>query len=151
MTPRQVIRDVRHLIADDGSPQELSDAVLLTFLNQAINRVATRRPDLFSKYAEMPADEARNIQRLPADGHRLMDVVGYTPSGGEFLLAKKIEFEALQIQLSSTASKPRSGNTALSWARYPKFPRQFLVMPLPLGGDTPVSYTHLTLPTILLV
>ena len=146
MTPREVITSARELIVDEGPSPELPDSVFLGFLNQAINRVAVRRPDFFVATTgpgnPLPARAESLIQDIDAvDGTRLVDVVGTYRTGlADLNLVKESEYEALQDSLCGPPSASSDVERAILpdykvWIRYPKFPTVFFLYPAPKEGD----------------
>ncbi|NBO25439.1 MAG: hypothetical protein EBU96_01340 [Actinobacteria bacterium] len=69
-----VIIEARRLLQDNVVPYRYSDPVLLGFANQALKRMAVLRPDLFAYLTTIPTTAGTNIQSIPSDGIRIMEI-----------------------------------------------------------------------------
>lgn len=127
MTPQDVIDRVRPLIQDTRTPVRYSDAVLLDFVNQVLRRMSVLRPDLFSAFATIDLVAGTTIQRLPADGLRLIEVYNIEASDGGVLT--EVNREALDQNHPLWRTAP--AGTPVNYMRHVRNPATFFVYPRP--------------------
>lgn len=133
MTPVEVITEVRTLVQDTRTPFRYSDVVLLRFLNQTVRRMATIRPDLFTVIGEIPTAAATVVQRIPADGIRLVEI--YNVQGGG--VVTEVNKDALDQTLPMWRSAP--AGVPVNYIRHVRNPGTFFLYPPPQSGTILVA------------
>lgn len=121
-TSTEVLLEVRDQIFDSLEPTRYSDAFILRKMNQALRRMVTLRPDLFTEIDTITCVNG-TLQSAPTDSVRLMDVLGNTTGG----VVKEINQEVLDLM--APAWESTSAGPATNWMRYQRSPNQFYVYP----------------------
>ncbi len=128
MTPLDVIRDARRLLQDTLSPYRYSDDDLLSYVNQAIRRVAVLRPDLFGVITEIPTTPLSAVQSLPSDALRLIDL--FQVRGGAALT----EVDRETLSRVNPGWMAEAAGTPTNFMRHVKNPDRFFLYPAPVSG-----------------
>lgn len=137
MTPQEVIDRVRITINDDNAlmPERFSDADLLGFVNQAIERTCMMRPDLFITNATVTPTVDQVEQELPSTVTRLMEI--HRVVGGESLG----EVDKQTMDRSYPSWTTATSDTPVNWMRHPRNPRRYYLYPAPeIGTQITVEY-----------
>lgn len=124
-----VLSDVRESVSDTSLPYRYSDAFILRKINQTVQRMVVKRPDLFCDVHQITC-VAGSLQSAPGDSVRVMDVLAN--SAGRAI--KEINQEVLDLTLPSWESL--TPGLANDWMRYPRDPNRFYVYPAAVAGDT---------------
>lgn len=124
-----LLSDVRESISDTDLPYRYSDAFILRKINQSVQRMVIKRPDLFSEVYVLTC-VAGPLQAAPADAVRVMDVLAN--SAGRAV--KEINQEVLDLTLPTWESL--TPGPANDWMRYPRDPNRFYLYPAATAGDT---------------
>jgi hypothetical protein len=143
MTPADVITEARRLVQDQIAPYRYSDAVLLSYVNQTLKRMAILRPDLFSDIEDITTTADSAAQVLPADAIRLIDI--FQVKGGNAIT--EVDRETMNRNypgwMQEVAGQP------VNFMRHVKNPDRFFLYPRPAAGvvlvgeyaKTPPDYT----------
>lgn len=130
MTPQEVIDEARVLINDDNvlMPERFSDAELLGFVNQAVQRACVVRPDLFIvNGTETPtADQVE--QTLDSSVTRIVEV--HRVVGGGALG----EVDKETMDRSAPDWPTEASSSPVNWMRHPRNPRRYFLYPAPVSG-----------------
>lgn len=145
MTPSDIIAKVRPLIQDTRTPYRYTDAVLLQFVNQSLKRMAMLRPDLFTVFDTISTDPDTVIQRIPADGLRLVEVYNTAGVGGTVIT--EVSKDALDQNYPGWRTAP--SGTPVNYIRHVRNPSVFFLYPAPTVdtkivveyAKTPSDYT----------
>jgi hypothetical protein len=140
MTPSEIIVEARKLLQDTRVPFRYSDADLLGYLNQAILRVLTMRPDLFTEVGDLTLVPNTVVQNLPSDGHRLVDLY-YVKGGGAVTEVNRVVFERSHPNWAQDPAGP-----PVNYMRHPRNPTTFFVYPQP-ATSTEVVAEYVAVPT----
>ena len=118
-----VITEARRLLQDNTVPYRYSDAVLLGFANQALKRMAVLRPDLFAYLTTIPTVAGTNIQSIPSDGIRIMEI--FQVSGGQAVT------EASRESLDETYPGWMNvdAGECVNWIRHTRNQTKFFIYP----------------------
>lgn len=142
MTPQDIIPDVRVLVSDtDATEYRYSDADMLRWFNQSVQRISHLRPELFSSFEDFACATNQVVQTLPADCIRLMEVL-YVVGGSA---VHETVFEALTQSVPTYAAD--AAGPAINWARYPRDARSFVIYPkAPASQTLRVNYAKMPAP-----
>jgi len=125
----ELLNDIRESVSDTQIQYRYSDAHILRKINQTVQRMVVKRPDLFCEVYSLTC-VAGSLQTAPADSVRIMDVLAN--SAGRAV--KEINQEVLDLTLPNwEALTPGPAN---DWMRYPRDPNRFYVYPTATPGDT---------------
>lgn len=128
MKPSEIIAEARTLIQDTSPPYRYSDTEMLTFVNKALRRISTLRPDLFATHDFIPTQAGVVFQQLPDEAARLIEI--YYVRGGRAVT--EVHRETLDQNnpqwVSATPTAP------VNWMRHPRSPRNFFLSPPPAEG-----------------
>ena len=145
MTPNDVIADVRELIGDTSEPGgRFTAAGYLNFVNQAVRRVAARRPDLFVVVEDdVPVTGETYLQSIPRSGFRVIDVIGYrhTPRV-PYSPVDETDFSVIK---DAPVGRGRAvyDDDPRVWARHPKVPKSYILYPpAPTGAQVRLEYAR---------
>lgn len=133
-----VITEARVLLQDTHATlQRYSDADLLRFANQALQRIAILRPDLFSYFGNIPCTAGTVLQALPDDAVRLMEV--FSVVGGSSVRETNREtMDDVYPQWVSDTAGP-----AVNWMRHPRSATKFFIYPkAPVSQQLVVEYAQ---------
>lgn len=123
MTTAQTIIDTVRLEAlNDSAKDRFSDSRLLGYLNEALQEIAARRPDLFSTQGVV-ATVAGIYQTAPTDSLRLMDVL-QVQNGRSIRETDQELLDTLNPNWRIAA-----GASTKNWMRYRKDPNRFMISP----------------------
>ena len=137
MILNDVITEVRRMIQDENTPQRYSDAVLLSFSNQALRRIAVLRPDLFAKIATMTCTENEAIQSAPTDSLRIMEVFSVSGGNGCIEVNRESLDQSYPQWMNDTAS------AAVNWMRHTRNANKFFIYPkAPAGQVLDIEYSQ---------
>jgi hypothetical protein len=137
MILNDVITEVRRMIQDENTPQRYSDAVLLSFSNQALRRIAVLRPDLFAKIATMTCTENEAIQSAPTDSLRIMEVFSVSGGNGCIEVNRETLDQSYPQWMNDTAS------AAVNWMRHTRNANKFFIYPkAPAGQVLDIEYSQ---------
>ena len=137
MILNDVITEVRRMIQDENTPQRYSDAVLLSFSNQALRRIAVLRPDLFAKIATMTCTENEAIQSAPTDSLRIMEVFSGSGGNGCIEVNRETLDQSYPQWMNDTAS------AAVNWMRHTRNANKFFIYPkAPAGQVLDIEYSQ---------
>jgi hypothetical protein len=137
MILNDVITEVRRMIQDENVPQRYSDAVLLSFSNQALRRIAVLRPDLFAKIATMTCTENEAIQSAPTDSLRIMEVFSVSGGNGCIEVNRETLDQSYPQWMNDTAS------AAVNWMRHTRNANKFFIYPkAPAGQVLDIEYSQ---------
>jgi len=142
MTPQQIIDQVRVLISDDNSlmPERFSDADLLGFVNQAINRTAMVRPDLFITDTNITPTAGQVEQELSSTITRIMEVHRVVGGGA----IGEVDKETMDRSAPDWTTE--ASGTPVNWMRHPRNPRRYFLYPAPATG-TQLSVEYIEVPS----
>lgn len=130
MTPADIIGEARKLLQDTRAPLRYSDSDMLGYVNQAIKRMLSMRPDLFNLMTTLSLTPNDVLQDLPDDAHRLVDV--YYVVGRNSVT--EVERPLFQRSYPQWVSDP--AGVPLNFMRHERNPTKFFVYPKPLPGLT---------------
>ena len=143
MTPNDVIADVRELIGDTSTPGgRFTDAGYLNFVNQAVRRVAARRPDLFVVVEDdVAVTGGTYLQSIPRAGFRVIDVIGYRHS--PLVAYSPVDETDFSVIKDAPVGRGRTvyDDDPRMWARHPKVPKSYILYPPPpTGAQVRIEY-----------
>lgn len=121
-----VVTEVRRLAQDtntDTSLQRFSDAVLLSWANQTLKRMAILRPDLFSTIGEIPCTAGEVLQSAPSDSIRLMEILRVKNGRA----VRETNRETLDQTYPSWPNDTAAA--CLNWMRHPRDQNKFFIYP----------------------
>lgn len=124
-----VLLDVRESVSDTSLPYRYSDAFILRKVNQTVQRMVVKRPDLFCDVHVLTC-VAGSLQSAPADSVRVMDVLSNSANKA----VKEINQEVLDLTLPNWENL--TPGPATDWMRYPRDPNRFYVYPAAVNADT---------------
>lgn len=124
-----VIADVRESVSDTSLPNRYSDAFILRKINQTVQRMVVKRPDIFCDVHILTC-VAGSLQSAPVDSVRVMDVLSNSANKA----VKEINQEVLDLTLPNWENL--TPGPATDWMRYPRDPNRFYVYPAAVAGDT---------------
>ena len=130
MLVSEIITEVRRLTQDESAveaEQRNTDAVLVSFMNQALKRIAVIRPDLFSEILTTHPCEEGFLQKIPDDGVRLIEVYAATFEG-EMTAMTETSRDALSSGSPNWISLTNCGS-ATKFIRLSRSPKQFMISP----------------------
>lgn len=141
MTPQEIIDEARVLISDDNSlmPERFSDNDLLGFVNQAVKRACSMRPDLFIVSTDVTPTVGQIEQELPATVTRIMEV--HRVVGG----AAIGEVDKQTMDRSAPSWTTETAGTPVNWMRHPRNPRRYYLYPRPATG-TQLTMEYIEVP-----
>lgn len=141
MTPQEVIDEARILINDDNAlmPERFSDAELLKFVNQAIQRACMVRPDLFIVSEDVTPTVGYVEQSFPASVTRIMEVQRVVGGGALGEVDKETMDRSFPNWTAATADTP------VNWMRHPRNPRKYFLYPPPVTG-TQINAEYIKIP-----
>lgn len=142
MTPAEVINDARILINDDNvlMPERFSDADLLAFVNEAMQRACVVRPDLFIVSEDITPTVGEVTQALPASVTRILELNGVVDGGALGEVDKET------MDRSAPTWRTDTPGTPVNWMRHPRNPRKYFLYPAPSTG-TQIDAEYIELPT----
>lgn len=143
MTPADVITEVRRLVQDQSTPYRYSDAVLLSYVNQTLKRMAVLRPDLFSDIEDIATTAGSAAQVLPADAIRLVDI--FQVKNGNAIT----EVDRETMNRNYPGWMQEAAGQPVNFMRHVKNPDRYFLYPRPAAGvvlvgeyaKTPIDYT----------
>lgn len=137
MILNDVITEVRRMLQDETAPQRYSDAVLLSFANQALRRIAVLRPDLFAKITTMTCTTNEAIQSAPTDSLRIMEVFSVSGGNGCIEVNRETLDQSYPQWMNDTAS------AAVNWMRHTRNANKFFIYPkAPAGQVLDIEYSQ---------
>jgi hypothetical protein len=132
-----VITEARRLLQDNTVPYRYSDTVLLGFANQALKRMSVLRPDLFAYLTTIATTAGTNIQSIPSDGIRIMEI--FQVAGGDAIT------EASRESLDETYPgwmNVTAGPT-VNWMRHTRNQSKYFIYPkAPTGQSLIAEYAQ---------
>ena len=136
MILNDVITEVRRLIQDEESAvYRYSDAVLLSFANQALKRIAILRPDLFAHIGTVTCDENEVLQSAPTDSIRIIEIFSVQGGDGITETTREALDQAYPTWMNDTAAATQN------WMRHIRNPNKFFIYPkAPAGQQLVVEY-----------
>jgi len=140
MTPAEIITEARKLLQDTRVPFRYSDGDLLGYFNQVISRTLNMRPDLFTEIGTFALTPNTVVQKLPADGHRLVDI--YHVSGGHAVT--EVDRRVFERSHPNWAQEP--AGIPVNYMRHPRNPTMFFVSPQP-EPDVEVVAEYVAVPS----
>lgn len=143
MTPAEVITEVRRLVQDQLVPYRYSDAVLLGYVNQSLQRMAILRPDLFTEIVDITTTADVAVQSLPAEAIRLVDI--FQVKNGNAIT--EVDRETMNRNYPGWMSE--ASGTPVNFMRHVKNPDRYFLYPRPAAGvvlvgeyaKSPIDYT----------
>ena len=141
MTPQEIIDQARVLINDDNPlmPERFSDADLLGFVNQAVKRACSMRPDLFIVSTDVTPTVGQVEQELPNTVTRIMEV--HRVVGGDAIG----EVDKQTMDRSAPSWPTETAGTPVNWMRHPRNPRRYYLYPRPASG-TQLAMEYIEVP-----
>lgn len=139
MTPQEIITEARKLINDDNAlmPERFSNADLLGFVNQAIERACSMRPDLFIVSGTVTPTPDQVEQELPTSVTRMLEV--HRIVGGSAL--REVDKETMDA--SAPTWTTATADTPVNWMRHKRNPRRYYLYPRPATGiELAVEYVE---------
>tara|TARA_X000001388_G_scaffold14614_1_gene8431 strand:+ start:7893 stop:8534 length:642 start_codon:yes stop_codon:yes gene_type:complete len=118
-----VITDVRRIIQDETSPFRYSDAILLSFANQALKRIAVLRPDLFAFIGTVTCTENSVIQSAPSDSIRIIECFSVQGGSGITETTREVLDQAYPTWMNDAAAATQN------WMRHVRNPNKFFIYP----------------------
>lgn len=142
MTPQTIITEVRKLI-QDAAGDRFSDSDLVGFVNQAIKRMVSLRPDLFVTSAAVETTDDVVEQSLPTSAVRLLEI--FSVVGGSAVT--EVDRETMDQMYPEWVTE--ASGTPVNWIRHPRKPTGYFLYPRPSASvqlntqyvDTPSDYT----------
>jgi len=142
-----VITEARKLLQDtnpSATLQRFSDATLLGFANQTLQRMAVIRPDLFAYIGEIPCTAGEVLQSAPSDSIRIMEI--FRVKNGRSVRETNREI----LDQTYPAWGDDLAGPCSSWMRHPRNQNKFFIYPkAPVGqiligeySQTPPTYTE---------
>lgn len=128
MTPADVILEARRLVQDQTAPYRYSDAVLLGYVNQTLQRMAILRPDLFTDIVDIPVTAGTAAQILPADAIRLVDI--FQVKDGNAIT----EVDRETMNRNYPGWMQEASGQPVNFMRHVKNPDRFFLYPRPAAG-----------------
>jgi len=128
MTPAEVILEARRLVQDQTSPFRYSDAVMLGYVNQTLQRMAILRPDLFTDIVDIPVTADAAVQTLPADAIRLVDI--FQVKNGNAIT----EVDRETMNRNYPGWMQEASGQPVNFMRHVKNPDRFFLYPRPAAG-----------------
>lgn len=130
MTPQQVIDQARVLINDDNAlmPERFSDATLLGYVNQAMERACMVRPDLFIVNEDITPTPNQVEQEFDPSVTRIMEIHRVVGGGAIGEVDKETMDRSYPNWPTDTADTP------VNWMRHPRNPRRYFLYPRPATG-----------------
>ena len=128
MTPAEVITEVRRLVQDQLVPYRYSDAVLLGYVNQSLQRMAILRPDLFTEIVDITTTADVAVQSLPAEAIRLVDI--FQVKNGNAIT--EVDRETMNRNYPGWMSE--ASGTPVNFMRHVKNPDRYFLYPRPAAG-----------------
>jgi hypothetical protein len=125
MTPQDVIDEVRQLVQDARVPFRYSDAVLVGFVNQTLQRMVLLRPDLFMDIDDIPVVANEVLQTCPPDSYRLVEIYRIKDGGA------LVEVSRDMLDQSYPDWTTESPDTPVNYVRHPRNPNKFFLYPRP--------------------
>ncbi len=123
MILNDVITDVRRIIQDETSPFRYSDAILLSFANQALKRIAVLRPDLFAFIGTVTCTENSVIQSAPSDSIRIIECFSVQGGSGITETTREVLDQAYPTWMNDAAAATQN------WMRHVRNPNKFFIYP----------------------
>lgn len=142
MTPQQIIDDARILINDDNPlmPERFSDADLLAFVNEAVQRAAVVRPDLFLVTEDVTPTVGEVAQELPSTVTRISEL--HRVVDGDAIG----EVDKETMDRSAPSWPTEAAGTPVNWMRHPRNPRKYFLYPSPATG-TQITVEYVEVPS----
>lgn len=136
MILNDVVTEVRRLIQDETATYRYSDAVLLSFANQALKRIAVLRPDLFADTkSDYACTQDAVIQTAPTDSLRMIEVYQVVGGDGVIETTREALDQAYPTWMNDTAAATQN------WMRHPRNPNKFFIYPkAPAGQQLVIEY-----------
>jgi hypothetical protein len=128
-----VITEARRLLQDNTVPYRYSDTVLLGFANQALKRMSVLRPDLFAYLTTITTVAGTNIQSIPSDGIRIMEI--FQVDGGDAIT------EASRESLDETYPgwMNITAGPTVNWMRHTRNQTKFFIYPKAPAGQSLIA------------
>ena len=137
MILNNVITEVRRMLQDETSPQRYSDAVLLGFANQSLQRISILRPDLFAKMRTITCVENKVLQSAPTDSLRIMEVFSVNGGNGCIEVNRESLDQSYPQWVNDTAG------AAVNWMRHTRNANKFFIYPKsPAGQVLDIEYAQ---------
>jgi hypothetical protein len=118
-----VITEVRRLLQDNNEPKRYSDAVLISFANQTLKRMAVLRPDLFASIGEIPTVAGSVLQSPPSDSIRIMEIFQVKNGNGVTEVNRDTLDEVYPTWMNDTAAP------CVNWMRHVRNNNKFFIYP----------------------
>jgi len=136
MILNDVVTEVRRLIQDETATYRYSDAVLLSFANQALKRIAVLRPDLFADTkSDYACTQDAVIQSAPTDSLRMIEVYQVVGGDGVIETTREALDQAYPTWMNDAAAATQN------WMRHPRNPNKFFIYPkAPAGQELVIEY-----------
>ncbi len=141
MQVRDVLDEVRNIVQDTVSEYRYPDAMLVGYANQAMNRMAVARPDLFAAFADCECKTGSVEIRAPGDSIRIIELHAST---NESQMVRHLALTEVSLQ-TLNASDPswRSAEPApaCQFARNVRNPNVcFITPPAPENQTVRIEY-----------
>ena len=133
MILNDVISEAREILQDTVSPQRYSDAVMLSFANQALKRIAVLRPDLFAIIADIPTTAGEVVQSMPSDSIRLLEIYSVKNGNGIIETNREILDQSLPTWMNADAG------AAVNFMRHVRNANKFFIYPKAPADQTLVG------------
>tara|TARA_A100001388_G_C28701739_1_gene466567 strand:+ start:80 stop:721 length:642 start_codon:yes stop_codon:yes gene_type:complete len=118
-----VITEVRRIIQDETTPFRYSDAILLSFANQALKRISVLRPDLFAFIGTVTCTENAVIQSAPSDSIRIIECFSVQGGAGITETTREVLDQAYPTWMNDAAAATQN------WMRHVRNPNKFFIYP----------------------
>lgn len=133
MTPSNVITSVRTIIQDEDSvAYRYSDTKLLEYVNQALDRIALVRPDLFTAVVEIACTAGTTIQQTPSYA-RIMEV--FQVKDGNAVT----EVNRETIDQMAPSWRTDAAGACVNWIRDTRTPNMFFIYPQAPAAQTLIA------------
>ncbi len=123
MILNDVITEVRRIIQDETTPFRYSDAILLSFANQALKRISVLRPDLFAFIGTVTCTENAVIQSAPSDSIRIIECFSVQGGAGITETTREVLDQAYPTWMNDAAAATQN------WMRHVRNPNKFFIYP----------------------
>jgi hypothetical protein len=126
MTPLDVINAARVAIQDTRTGYyRNTDADMLTFVNQTLQRMAILRPDLFSVILEVPLIPNQVLQTCPLDSMRLIEIFQVVDGNAVSEVQRDMFDQSYPNWVNDPVGDP------VNFMRHVRNPNKFFVYPRP--------------------
>lgn len=131
------------MVQDQLVPYRYSDAVLLGYVNQSLQRMAILRPDLFTDIVDITTTADAAVQSLPAEAIRLVDI--FQVKNGNAIT--EVDRETMNRNYPGWMNE--ASGTPVNFMRHVKNPDRYFLYPRPAAGvvlvgeyaKSPIDYT----------